>query len=51
MSQSEVERFAGAVRADKALQDELKKAANELGEKQKAIKEKATENHKKGEKS
>ena len=27
MSQSEVERFAGAVRADKALQDELKKAA------------------------
>ena len=27
MSQSEVERFAGAVRADKTLQDELKKAA------------------------
>ncbi len=27
MSQSEVERFASAVRADKALQDELKKAA------------------------
>ena len=27
MSQSEVERFASAVRTDKALQDELKKAA------------------------
>ncbi len=27
MSQSEVERFAAAVRTDKALQDELKKAA------------------------
>ena len=27
MSQSEVERFAAAVREDKGLQDELKKAA------------------------
>ena len=27
MSQSEVERFAGAVRGDRALQDELKKSA------------------------
>lgn len=35
----------------KKLYDELKKAADELGEKQKAIKEKAAENHKKGEKS
>ena len=35
----------------KKLYDELKKAANELGEKQKAINEKAAENHKKGEKS
>lgn len=35
----------------KKLYDELKRAADELGEKRKAIKEKAEENHKKGEKS